>query len=189
MAKAIIEDVPVINTSMANAIYRGPQGEKGDKGEQGLIGIAGPTGPQGPKGDTGPQGPKGEKGDTGMTGPQGPKGDKGDRGLIGDTGPQGPSGPAGYTPIKGTDYFTDADKNELINEVKDLVPAPTADKINYSGEIDGVNNVKDAIDYIYDYAIDEVYLNNILNEAGYQTAEQVNALINQALGVIENGTY
>ena len=162
MAKAIIEDIPVINTSMANAIYRGPQGEKGDKGDRGLIGI---------------------------TGPQGPKGDKGDRGLIGDTGPQGPSGPAGYTPVKGTDYFTEADKEELIAEVKDLVPAPTADKINYNGEIDGVNNVKDAIDHIYNYAIDEVYLNNILDEAGYQTAEQVNALINQALGVIENGTY
>jgi hypothetical protein len=101
----------------------------------------------------------------------------------------GPSGPAGYTPVKGTDYFTEADKNELINEVKDSVSAPTADKINYSGEIDGVNNVKDAIDYIYDYAIDEVYLNNILDEAGYQTEEQVNTLINQALGVIENGTY
>lgn len=101
----------------------------------------------------------------------------------------GPSGPAGYTPVKGTDYFTETDKNELINEVKDLVPAPTADKINYSGEIDGVNNIKDAIDHIYNYAIDEVYLNNILDEAGYQTAEQVNALINQALGVIENGTY
>ena len=28
-----------------------------------------------------------------------------------------------------------------------------------------------------------------LTEKGYQTADQVNTLINQALGVIENGTY
>ena len=26
-------------------------------------------------------------------------------------------GPAGYTPIKGTDYWTDADKQEIINAV------------------------------------------------------------------------
>lgn len=56
MAKAIIEDIPVINTTMANAIYRGPQGEKGDKGDQGLIGITGPKGPKGDKGDTGNSG-------------------------------------------------------------------------------------------------------------------------------------
>lgn len=89
----------------------------------------------------------------------------------------GPSGPAGYTPVKGTDYFTDVDKNELINEVKDLVPAPTADKINYSGEIDGVNNVKDAIDYIYDYAI------------GTDTVEDMINIALSNIGVAEDGAY
>lgn len=69
-------------------------------------------GAQGPKGDTGPQG---DKGDTGATGPQGPKGDKGD------TGPQGPQGPS---PIRGVDYWTQADQdtikewisNDIINK-------------------------------------------------------------------------
>ena len=31
----------------------------------------------------------------------------------------GPSGPAGYTPVKGTDYFTEADKNEIVELVKE----------------------------------------------------------------------
>jgi hypothetical protein len=33
----ILEDVPVINVSMSNAIYRGPKGDKGDKGDDGSI--------------------------------------------------------------------------------------------------------------------------------------------------------
>ena len=85
--------------------FDGPQGPKGDTGE---------TGPQGPKGDTGLTGPQGPKGDTGLTGPQGPKGD------TGQTGPQGPKGETGadgYTPVKGTDYFTDADKAEMVDAV------------------------------------------------------------------------
>ena len=32
-------------------------------------------------------------------------------------------------------------------------------------------------------------ISNAFNNSGFQTEEQVNTLINQALGVIENGTY
>ena len=96
----------------------GPKGDKGDKGPQG------PTGEKGDKGDPGNDGapgPKGDKGDTGEVGPQGPageqgpKGDKGDtgeqgpQGIQGEQGPQGPAGADGHTPVKGTDYFTEAD--------------------------------------------------------------------------------
>ena len=35
----------------------------------------------------------------------------------GPQGPQGPAGKDGYTPIRGTDYWTDADKQEIINAV------------------------------------------------------------------------
>lgn len=62
----------------------------------------------------GATGPKGDTGETGATGPQGPKGD------TGETGPQGPSGAAGAdgkTPVKGTDYWTEADKQEIVDEV------------------------------------------------------------------------
>ncbi len=103
----------------------GPQGPKGDQGDPGEKGATGATGPQGPKGDaftyadftaaqlaalTGPQGPKG---DTGPTGPQGPQGEKG---ATGATGPQGPK------PVKGTDYWTAADKSAMVNDVLAALP-------------------------------------------------------------------
>lgn len=53
----------------------------------------------------------------GPAGPQGIQGPMGPAGQTGQTGPQGPVGPAGYTPVKGTDYWTDADKQEIINAV------------------------------------------------------------------------
>ena len=52
----------------------------------------------GPKGDIGPQGPKGDKGLQGDIGPQGPKGDAGKNGT---------------TPLKGVDYWTESDIQEI----------------------------------------------------------------------------
>lgn len=113
---AIVEETLVIQTSMANATYRGPRGEKGEpfkyedftpeqleslrgpSGKDGAIGPAGPVGPRGEVGPTGPigltgpegpMGPAGPRGETGLTGPQGPVG------LKGDAGPAGPSGKSG----------------------------------------------------------------------------------------------
>ena len=97
----------------------GEKGEKGDKGDKGDTGDAGPEGPQGPKGDTGLQGEPGEKGE---------KGDKGDTGDTGPEGPQGPEGPAGAdgkTPVKGTDYYTEADKAEMVDLVLAALPTWT----------------------------------------------------------------
>lgn len=51
---------------------------------------------------------KGEKGD---------KGDKGDRGEPGIQGATGAQGPAGYTPVRGVDYWTNADKMQILSEV------------------------------------------------------------------------
>lgn len=111
------------------AELKGPKGEKGDTGEQGEQGVQGETGPQGPKGDkgdTGEQGPQGEKGDAGPQGPQGVQGEVGPQGPQGIQGPQGEQGEKGetgqagadgYTPLKGTDYFTEEDKTELVNAV------------------------------------------------------------------------
>ena len=83
----------------------------------GLQGPQGETGLQGPRGETGPQGPRGE---TGLQGP---------RGETGPQGPQGDTGEAGYTPVKGVDYFTDAEKGEMIQAVLDALPA--AEGANY----------------------------------------------------------
>ena len=85
---------------------RGEKGDKGDKGNPGAKGEPGETGPQGP---TGPQG---------ETGPQGPTGPQGETGPQGPTGQQGPTG---ATPIKGTDYFTDADKQEIASQAAGMV--------------------------------------------------------------------
>lgn len=67
-------------------------------------GERGPQGVQGPKGETGPQGPIGEQG------------------LQGLPGRDGKNGADGYTPIKGTDYYTKEDKEELITEVLKRIP-------------------------------------------------------------------
>ena len=114
------------------------KGEKGDTG---------PQGPQGEKGDIGPQGPQGEKGETGDPGADGPRGANGDDGItphigvngnwwigatdtgvkaegtIGATGPTGATGADGRTPVKGTDYWTAADKTEIVNAVLAALPA------------------------------------------------------------------
>lgn len=57
------------------------------------------------------------KGADGTQGIQGEKGEKGDTGETGATGATGEKGADGYTPVKGTDYFTDADKTEIVNAV------------------------------------------------------------------------
>ena len=59
-------------------------------------------------------------------GPQGPVGPQGPKG---DTGPQGPAGADGYTPVKGTDYFTESDKTELVNAV--LAALPNGNEVAY----------------------------------------------------------
>lgn len=72
---------------------------------RGVPGFTGPTGPQGE------QGPKGDKGE------QGPKGDTGAQGLQGAKGDKGDAGKDGKTPVKGTDYWTAADKQSIVNDV------------------------------------------------------------------------
>lgn len=74
---------------------------------------------------------KGLKGDTGARGPAGADGAKGDTGPEGPRGPQGETGPAGAdgkTPVKGTDYFTPTDVNEIAAEA--------AKKVDVSGKLD-----------------------------------------------------
>ena len=49
---------------------------------------------------------------------KGPKGDTGASGADGAPGAKGDPGEAGYTPIKGTDYWTAADKAEIESELE-----------------------------------------------------------------------
>lgn len=114
----------------------GPKGDKGDTGATGATGtsvtvksVSESTADGGSNvvtfsdgktvtiknGSKGSTGDKGDKGDTGATGIQGPKGETGATGATGATGPKGADG---KTPVKGTDYFTAADKAEMVEEVK-----------------------------------------------------------------------
>lgn len=81
------------------------------------VSSANIKGPKGDAGATGPQGPQGEKGDTGATGAQGP------------AGADGSPGADGYTPVRGVDYWTDADQQKIVNDV--LNALPDGDEVSY----------------------------------------------------------
>ena len=69
------------------------------------------------KGDKGDKGEPGIQGVQGETGAPGPKGDKGDTGAD------------GHTPVKGIDYFTEADKQELVTAV--IAALPSTEEVSY----------------------------------------------------------
>lgn len=67
----------------------------------------------------GEKGDKGDKGDRGEQGVQGVPGEKGEAGA------NGADGKDGYTPVRGTDYWTEEDKQTIVNDV--LATLPTAE--------------------------------------------------------------
>lgn len=104
------------------------KGVKGDKGDKGDTGPKGDTGSQGPQGIQGVQGPKGDTGPQGPAGANGKDGVDGKNGIDGKDGQPGKDGADGYTPVKGTDYFTEADKAEMVSAVISALP-------KYNGEV------------------------------------------------------
>ena len=108
--------------------FDGKDGKDGIDGKDGYTPIKGVDyfdGKDGINGRDGVKGEKGDKGDQGIQGEKGDKGDKGDTGEKGDTGANGKdgqNGADGYTPIKGTDYFTESDKTEMVNAVISALP-------------------------------------------------------------------
>ena len=116
---------------------KGDKGDKGDPGTQGEPGKQGIQGEQGPKGDPGEAGPAGENGvspeilvhptDGGYT--------------ITITDERGTeefdllNGKDGYTPVKGKDYWTDADKEEMMDAL-----AHDASIKNFGAVGDGVTD-------------------------------------------------
>ena len=56
----------------------------------------------------------------GIQGPQGEKGEKGDT---------GPAGANGYTPVRGTDYWTAADQEQIVSDV--LAALPNAQGVSF----------------------------------------------------------
>lgn len=96
---------------------------KPSRGATGAKGDAGATGPAGPAGPQGHAGAPGKDGAPGAPGAQGEKGEKGEK------GDPGAPGAAGHTPVKGTDYWTAADKQEIVNNV--LAALPDGTEVTY----------------------------------------------------------
>ena len=137
-------------------IPEGGDGAKGDKGEpfkyedftqEQLEALTGP------KGDKGDKGEKGDKGDEGRTGADGAAGRDGVsvshrwsgttltvtsaagtssadlKGDKGDKGDDGAAGADGYSPVRGTDYWTNEDKREIVADV--LAALPSAEGVDF----------------------------------------------------------
>lgn len=60
---------------------------------------------------------------------QGVQGLQGEKGEKGDTGDTGPAGANGYTPVRGTDYWTAADQEQIVSDV--LAALPNAQGVNF----------------------------------------------------------
>ena len=108
-----------VNGTTTAIVTNGKDGAKGEKGDTGATGPQGPAGADGEKGDKGDKGEQGIQGEPGAKGETGAKGDKGEKG---DTGATGATGPAGYTPVKGVDYWTAADKSAMVSDVLAALP-------------------------------------------------------------------
>jgi hypothetical protein len=127
----------------------GPQGPAGAPGKDGVKGDKGDPGPQGVPGKDGADGKPGAAGADGLTphigdngnwyvgstdtgkpsrGATGAKGDAGatgPAGAPGKDGEKGDPGTPGKTPIRGADYWTAADKQEIVNDVLAAIPDGT----------------------------------------------------------------
>ncbi len=125
--------------SVASVNIRGPKGETGSTGATGPAGDTGPSGPAGPTGPTGPEGPAGEQGPTGPAGNDGAPGKDGTSVTVTNVSTSSEDGGSnvvtfsdgktlivkngskGSTPVKGTDYYTAADRAEIVTEVSSKV--------------------------------------------------------------------
>jgi hypothetical protein len=96
----------VIETGNVNDADNAKLYIKGTTKYEFLTDLSGAQGIQGPQGEQGIQGIQGIQGEKGSDGIKGDKGDKGD---------------SGYSPVRGTDYWTDADKAEIKSYVDDAI--------------------------------------------------------------------
>lgn len=135
-------DIYIYDGAVGAWVNNGPlQGAKGADGVDGIDGVTPVIGANGNwylgETDTGKPA-RGEKGDKGEPGADGAKGDPGETGPQGPTGPQGetgPQGPAGAAPVKGTDYFTEADKQELAAAAAAQVSVPVSSVDGQTGAV------------------------------------------------------
>ena len=119
----------------------------------------------------------------------------------GKSGEDGVDGQNGYTPVKGVDYFTEEDIISLNIVLKEYVDDAISNA-QLGGDVNLSNyytkeEVDNKIPNLEDYALksdipsleDYALKTEIPDVSAYQTEEQVAALIDEAIGGIENGSY
>lgn len=57
------------------------------------------------------------------------------RGSTGAAGATGETGPAGYTPVKGTDYWTAADQESIVQQVIAALGTPVYGRVDANGDV------------------------------------------------------
>ena len=126
--------VPV-SSQVAYTGPQGPQGEQGPAGRDGRDGRDGTDGQDGAPGQDGATGADGYSPTVQIVEAEGrhviaitdKNGTHSTTVLDGSDGAQGEEGPAGYTPVRGTDYWTAADQQTVIDAavaaVLDAYPA------------------------------------------------------------------
>lgn len=95
----------------------GAAGLNGSAGVNGSAGLSGRDGKDGRDGNDGKDGKDGERGKDGEPGKNGVDGRDGRDGKDGVNGQDGRDGKDGYTPVKGTDYFTEKEVNSIIDTI------------------------------------------------------------------------
>lgn len=75
------------------------------------------------------------KGATGATGPTGPTGATGETGATGPAGPEGAKGTDGKTPVRGTDYWTEADQEAIVQQVIAALGTPVFGSVDENKHI------------------------------------------------------
>lgn len=100
-------------------------------------------------------------GEQGPQGPSGQDGKDGKDGRDGTDGKDGKNGQDGYTPVRGTDYWTEEDKAEIIEDVENdiEIPTKTSDLNNDSGFI--TNAVDNLLNY---YKKNEIFTKQEVND-------------------------
>ena len=116
----------------------------------------GAQGIQGIQGEKGEKGDPGEKGEQGIQGVPGTNGMDGKDGVNGKDGVDGKDGTDGYTPVKGVDYFTPEEVQEIAEQAAELVDVPGGGTGGISAEevqnmIDETVSAYAGVNVLYEY--------------------------------------
>lgn len=105
----------------------------------------------------------------------------------------GPQGPQGDTPIKGTDYWTESDKEEIVQDVLEELPAGSSPHQYLTTDADGEATWEDKLCYeehVVEEVIPETTLTYDENQNGFIYTQPINnsVVIGENYSINYNGT-